>query len=89
MLYPYNAIFGRGLVNTFDVALHLGYLCLKIRATFGVISVFGSQKDTKNIEQCYVKSQSNINNQHAPSKQKLLQNIRNPSKLMLNSKKSL
>jgi hypothetical protein len=89
MLYPYNAIFGRGLVNTFYVALHLGYLCLKIRATFGVISVFGSQKDTKNIEQCYVKSQSNINNQHAPSKQKLLQNIRKPSKLMLNSKKSL
>jgi hypothetical protein len=30
-------------------------------------------------------NQSNINNQHAPSKQKLQQNIRNPSKLMVNS----
>jgi hypothetical protein len=41
MLYPYNAIFGRGLLNTFEAALHSGYLCLKIRATLSVISVFG------------------------------------------------
>jgi hypothetical protein len=40
MHYPYNAIFGRGLLNTFEAALHLGYLCLKIPANFGVISVF-------------------------------------------------
>jgi hypothetical protein len=26
MHYPYNAIFGRGLMNTFKVALHSGYL---------------------------------------------------------------
>jgi hypothetical protein len=44
MLYPYNAIFERGLLNTFEAALHLGYLCLKIPATFRVISDFGSQK---------------------------------------------
>jgi hypothetical protein len=30
MLYPYNAIFGRGLLNTFKAALHSGYLCLKV-----------------------------------------------------------
>jgi hypothetical protein len=42
MLYPYNAILGRGLLNTFEVALYSGYLCLKIPATFEVISVFGS-----------------------------------------------
>jgi hypothetical protein len=30
MSYPYNAIFGRGLLNTFEAALHSGYLCLKI-----------------------------------------------------------
>jgi hypothetical protein len=42
MLYPYNAIFGRGLLNTLEAALHSSYLCLKIPATFGVISVFAS-----------------------------------------------
>jgi hypothetical protein len=50
MLYPYNTIFGRGLLNTFETALHSGYLCLKIPATFNVISVFGSQQDARNIE---------------------------------------
>jgi hypothetical protein len=34
MLYPYNTIFGRGLLNTFEAALHSGYLCHKIPATF-------------------------------------------------------
>jgi hypothetical protein len=43
MLYPYNAIFGRGLLNTFETALYLDYLYLKIPATFRVISVFGRQ----------------------------------------------
>jgi hypothetical protein len=32
MSYPYNAIFGRGLLNTFEAALHPLYLCLKILA---------------------------------------------------------
>jgi hypothetical protein len=36
MLYPYNAIFRRGLLNTFEAALHSGYLCLKVPATFGI-----------------------------------------------------
>jgi hypothetical protein len=42
MTYPYNAIFGRGLPNTFEAALHSAYLCLKIPATFRDISLFGS-----------------------------------------------
>jgi hypothetical protein len=50
MHYPYNAIFGRGLLNTFEGALHSRCLCLKISATFIVISIFGSQKDAKSIE---------------------------------------
>jgi hypothetical protein len=33
MPYPYNAIFGRGLLNTFEAALCSTYLCLKILAT--------------------------------------------------------
>jgi hypothetical protein len=42
MLYPYNATFGRGLLNTFKAALHSGYLCLKVLATFDIITIFGS-----------------------------------------------
>jgi hypothetical protein len=50
MLYPYNAIFETGLLNTFKAALHYGYLYLKIPATFRVISISGSQKGARNIE---------------------------------------
>jgi hypothetical protein len=60
MLYPYNAFFGRGLLNTFKVVLHSEYLCLKIPATFGVIFVFGSQKNAKKIEQDFVPSHKNV-----------------------------
>jgi hypothetical protein len=51
MPYPYNVIFERGLLNTFEAALHSLYLCLKIPATLGVFSVHGNQKDARNIEQ--------------------------------------
>jgi multisubunit Na+/H+ antiporter MnhB subunit len=54
ILYPYNAIFGRHLLNTFEAALHLGYLYLKIPTTFGVILVFSSQKEARNIEHGFV-----------------------------------
>jgi hypothetical protein len=30
MVYPYNAIMGRGSINTFEVAIHGLYLCMKI-----------------------------------------------------------
>jgi hypothetical protein len=42
MNYPYNGIFRRGLLNTFEEAFHSIYLCLKVPATLGVISVHGS-----------------------------------------------
>jgi hypothetical protein len=57
MLYPYNAIFGRGLLNTFKAALHARYLCLKVPATFGIIIVFGSQKEARNIERGFAPGQ--------------------------------
>jgi hypothetical protein len=41
MHYPYNAIFTRGLLNTFKAALHLAYLCLKVPDSLGVISIHG------------------------------------------------
>jgi hypothetical protein len=58
--YPYNAIFGRGLLNTFQAALHLAYLCLKIPATFGVITVFGSQQEARNIEKGFTPGHKNV-----------------------------
>jgi hypothetical protein len=61
MSYPYNAIFGRGLLNTFEAALHSLYLYLKIPATQGVISVHGNQKDVRNIEQGFAPCHRNVN----------------------------
>jgi hypothetical protein len=52
--------FGRGLLNTFEAALHSGYLYLKIPATFSIISVFGSQKEAKNIEEGFTPDHRNV-----------------------------
>jgi hypothetical protein len=60
MLYPYNAIFGRGLLNTFEVVLHSCYLYIKITATFRVISIFGSQKEARNIKQGFTPGHKNV-----------------------------
>jgi hypothetical protein len=51
MPYPYDAIVSQRLLNTFKAALHPTYLCLKIRATSGIITIFGSQMGARNIEQ--------------------------------------
>jgi hypothetical protein len=61
MPYPYNAIFRRSLLNTFEAALHSLYLCLKIPATQGVILVHDSQKDARNIEQGFAPGHRNVN----------------------------
>jgi hypothetical protein len=60
MLYPYNAIFVIGLLNTFEPALHSCYLYLKILATFRVISIFGSQQDARNVEKGFVPGHKNV-----------------------------
>jgi hypothetical protein len=61
MNYPYNAIFGRGLLNTFEAMLHSLYLCVKVSGTLGVISIHGSQEDARNIEQGFAPSHRNVN----------------------------
>jgi hypothetical protein len=38
MNYPYNAIFGRGLLNTYEAKLHSLYLCLKVPAALGDVN---------------------------------------------------
>jgi hypothetical protein len=58
--YPYNAIFGRGLLNTFKAILHLTYLCLKIQATFGIITIFNSQQEATNIEKGFTPGHKNV-----------------------------
>jgi hypothetical protein len=42
LYYPYNAIFSRGFANKFNAIIHMGYLCMKILALHGIISVHGS-----------------------------------------------
>jgi hypothetical protein len=60
MTHPYNAIFGRGLLNKFETALHSAYLCLKILATFGVITIFASQQEARNIEKGFAPGHRNV-----------------------------
>jgi hypothetical protein len=61
LYYPCNTIFGRGFANRFNVAIHMGYLCMKLLALHGVITVHRSQKEARNIERAIYKSQRNIN----------------------------
>ena len=65
LYYPYNAIFGRGFANKFNVAFHMSYLCIKIPALHNTIAVHGSQKEARNIERTIYKSQRNINSVEA------------------------
>jgi hypothetical protein len=61
MNYPYNAIFGICLLNTFKVALHSIYLRLKIPAALVVILVHGTEKDARNIEKGFAPGHRNVN----------------------------
>jgi hypothetical protein len=60
MLYPYNAIFGWGLLNTFEDVLHSAYLCLKVPATFDIITLFSNQKEARNIEHGFAPGHKNM-----------------------------
>jgi hypothetical protein len=60
MAYPYSAIVGRGLLNTFEVVLHSASLCLKIPAAFGVITIFGSLQESRNIEKGFAPEHKNV-----------------------------
>jgi hypothetical protein len=60
MLYSYNAIFGRGLWNTFKATQHSGYLYLKVPSTFGIITVFDNQKEARSIEHGFTPGHKNV-----------------------------
>jgi hypothetical protein len=60
MIYPYNATMGRGSINKFEVAIHGLYLCMKIPGPQGVITVYGNQQTSRNIEKDFVPGQRNV-----------------------------
>lgn len=60
--YPYNIIFRRGTINTFDAVIRNSYLCMKIPAALGVITVKGNQKIERDIERGYTPGQVNMYN---------------------------
>jgi hypothetical protein len=60
MVYPYNAIMGRGSINKFEAAIHGLYLCMKILGPQGVITVYGNQQTARNIERDFVPGQWNV-----------------------------
>jgi hypothetical protein len=60
MVYPYNAIMGRGSINKFEATIHGLYLCMKIPGPQGVITVYDDQQTTSNIERDFVPQQQNI-----------------------------
>jgi hypothetical protein len=60
MVYPYNAIMGRGSINKFEAAIHGLYLCMKIPGSQGVITVYGNQQTACNIERDFVPGQQNV-----------------------------
>jgi hypothetical protein len=60
MVYPYNAIMGRGSINKFEAAIHGLYLYMKILGPQGAIIVHGNQQTARNIEREFVPGQRNI-----------------------------
>jgi hypothetical protein len=58
--HPYLAIFGRGFMNKFDAVIRQQFLCMKIPAPKGVITVFGDQQEARNIEKGHTPGQTNI-----------------------------
>jgi hypothetical protein len=60
MVYPYNAIMGRGSINKFEAAIHGLYLCMKIIGPQSVITIYGDQKIARNIERDFIPGQQNV-----------------------------
>jgi hypothetical protein len=58
--HPYLAIFGRGLMNKFNAVIRQQFLCMKIPAPKGVITVFGDQQEARNIEKGHTPGQTNM-----------------------------
>ena len=62
MPYPYSGILGRGTINKFEAIVHQLYLCMKIPAAAGVITVRGDQQLARDIERGVTPGQKNVHN---------------------------
>ena len=71
MNYPYLAIFGRELINKFEAVVHQLYLCMKMPAVKGVITVRGNQQLARVIERGIAPGQRNIHVLEADNKHPL------------------
>jgi hypothetical protein len=60
MVYPYNAIMGRGSINKFEAAIHGLYLCMKTLGPQGTITIYGDQQAARIIERDFVPGQRNV-----------------------------
>jgi hypothetical protein len=58
--HPYLTIFGRGFMNKFDAVIRQQFLCMKMPAPKGVITVFGNQQEARNIEKGHTPGQTNV-----------------------------
>jgi hypothetical protein len=58
--YPYNTLFGRETLNAFEVVISYSYLCMKMPAINGVITVHGDKTKARNIEKEYTPGQKNV-----------------------------
>jgi hypothetical protein len=58
--HPYLMIFGKAFMNKFDAVIRPQFLCMKMPAPKGVITVFGDQQEARNIEKGHTPGQSNI-----------------------------
>jgi hypothetical protein len=58
--HPYLAIFGIGFMNKFDAVIRQQFLCMKMPAPKGVITVFGNQQEARNIEKGQTPGQTNV-----------------------------
>jgi hypothetical protein len=58
--HPYLVIFGRGFMNKFDAVIKQQFLCMKIPAPKGVITVFDNQQEAINIEKGQTPGQVNV-----------------------------
>ena len=68
MPYPYRAILGRGSINKFEAIVHQLYLCMKIPAPAGVITIREDQQLARDIERGYTPDQKNVHNLQTESK---------------------
>jgi hypothetical protein len=72
MEYPYNAIIGRGTLNSFDAILHPAYLCMKIPSDQGPIAMYGCQEAARRAKGNWTDSNAshNIDEAKAPQQYK-------------------